>query len=269
MSNEGGLLETLFERFPADNPRPLLSSIFWLGAIGGLIFTGFVVVSAFTVDAKAGFIAFFVNGVGLFLWLAMLRIMLEAAGALFDIRDQTRGFKELQASVAAINATIRSADDGKKSRKSRSPRSAAHGSGPSGQPIPDGPEALAEIIMTEVEGGGDVRTKDLCRGWDVTAIELSEALKQLEAEGRLVRTGFGVVRYVGNSAAVPHQVAESRTDEVETAYGSELQVDERAVPETHIASTPESGNACSQCGAEGRPGQRFCSKCGNQLLSST
>lgn len=268
MSNEGGLLETLFERFPAENPRPLLSSIFWLGAIGGLVFTGFVVVSAFMVDAKAGFIAFFVNGVGLFLWLAMLRVMLEASGALFDIRDEAGGIGDLQASLTEINETLKPVNDqGEKGRRRPTPpKSAAPTDRRPGLPTPDGPDAVLEIIANEMEGGGDVASKDLCRGWNVSEAEISEALSQLQAEGVVVRVRFGVYRWLDDAAAESASASGFTSSDSDMTRQREPQDDTRVVQRAAVVPDSTPSNVCSRCGTEGRPDQRFCSKCGNQLL---
>ena len=263
MSNQGGVTDALFDSFPGDNPRPLLGTVFGFGVVGGLVVTGGLVISAFTVDPKAGFIALFVNGLGLFVWLAMLRVGLEAAGALFDMRDESRVVRDLQVSVAGIRTDLKSIDKGKDGRRPSPPKTGRPDTGRRELPRPDSPEQLVEIVVGEMKDWDDMHLKRICRSWDVSVDELLEALSQLQAEGLVVKTGSETYKYVGDLVGNDEQTDQPIEQATDATRRREPRA--RAGATDPVAAAIVVPEACSQCGTERKSDQRFCSKCGNRF----
>lgn len=86
MSQKKDPISALFDRFPSPNADALIDPVFWILAIGTVLGGMAYVVIAFMAGAVAGLISLVVVPIMAFLWLAMLRIGLETAAAMFSIR---------------------------------------------------------------------------------------------------------------------------------------------------------------------------------------
>jgi hypothetical protein len=80
-------VDALFDRFPGSSPGSLLGPIFgllaFLGIAGGLAY----IVISFRADATVGLVSLIVVPLVLFVWLGLVRVAMDAAAALFEVRD--------------------------------------------------------------------------------------------------------------------------------------------------------------------------------------
>lgn len=214
MANNGDFFEALTDSFPGKNPRPLFSLVYGTSAIVGVLTGAFWVWGAFLAGTGLGFIMLMSVLIGLVVWLGALRIMLEAAGAIFDIRETLARPHREHAVASPAQHPSGSTQLASWLHPSASPSTTVFGS-PSESRTPSAapdlalnPTAVARYLQDQDGATFDV----LAAAFRTEPREVSNTIRHLEAESLVDRLKGGIYVYVGAQLGASDSSTEEITD---------------------------------------------------------
>lgn len=236
MASNDNWLEAFSGPFPGRDPRALLLRVYGTSAVVGVLMALVYVVGAFSIDGGLGLIVLIGAAVGLFVWLGLLRIALEAASAMFDMRDAMAQMNQVAPTVhenyeAALNqasdvnprprdiAEVRSADELVRMRD---------------------PIVVPGTAMSPTAVGGYLQDQAgatfamIGEFFGVPTREVSEAIKGLEAEDLVARHRGGIYVYTGT----PLDASSVTTDEVDDVNSGNTAPTGSMLLETDDAADP-------------------------------